>query len=267
MADTAASTFDALRTALAADPSLGAKVKGKLCFDLGDSMWLVDAVAGEITKRAPTGDVPAADCTVKMSEKDFVALAAGKLSGMSAYMTGKMKIQGKVGLAQKFGDLAAAARKAKPKAKPPATATATAAAPAASTGDAAPSPPPPKGFGSNAVFAKIAANMKANPALLKKVDGSFLFKLSGGPAGATASWVVDASSKSATGGQVAPSESLVAKPDCTIAISDEHLVALAAGKLSPMSAYMTGKLKLSGKAALAQKLAALLADGKPKAKL
>ena len=33
-------------------------------------------------------------------------------------------------------------------------------------------------------------------------------------------------------------------------------MALATGKLSPMGAYMSGKLKLSGKQALAQKLAA-----------
>ena len=40
-------------------------------------------------------------------------------------------------------------------------------------------------------------------------------------------------------------------------------------QLSPMSAYMTGKLKLSGKSALAQKLAMLMSDKskKPKSKL
>ena len=259
----AAQTFDALRAALAADPSLGAKVKGKLCFDLDGTRWIVDPVAGEVTQN-PASDAKA-DCTVKMTEKDFVALAAGKLSGMSAYMTGKMKLSGKVGLAQKFSDLAAAARKVKPaskKAAAPSAAAAAAPAPADAGAE------PPAGFKSNAVFAKIAANIKAGgPALLKKVDGSFLFKLSGGPGGATAVWSVDARAASATGGGVAPSASLVAKPDCTIAIADADFVALASGKLSPMSAYMSGKLKLSGKAALAQKLAALLSDGKPKSKL
>lgn len=257
----AASTFDMLRAALAADPSLGAKLKGKLCFVLGsDNTWLVDAAAGEVAK---VDSAPKADCTVNMTEADFVALAAGKLSGMSAYMTGKMKLSGKVALAQKFGDLAAAARKQKPKA-------AAAAPPLAATSSTPPamSVPPPDGFASNAVFAKIAANLQANgPALLKKVNGSFVFKLSGGPSGACATWTVDARAASAPVGTVTPVEGVVPKPDCTIAISDADLVALSSGKLSAMSAYMSGKLKLTGKSSLAQKLAVLLSDGKPKAKL
>ena len=252
----AADTFASLKAALAADPTLGKKIKGVLCFELGgDNVWSVDCANGEVSQSKPEK----ADCTVTMSEEDFVKLAAGELNGMRAYMMGKMKIVGKAALAQKFGDLAAAARKA-----PKQAAAAPAPAPSPSPSPTA-SAAAPAGFASNVIFARIAANLAANPALLDKVDGTFLFKLSGGPGGASAAWAVDAK-KGGTGG-VTPSEDAVAKPDCTISISDADFVKLATGKLAPMSAYMSGKLKLSGKASLAQKLGPLFKESKPRAKL
>ena len=42
------------------------------------------------------------------SAADFVAMAAGKLTGMAAFMGGKMKLKGNMALAQKFGALAEA---------------------------------------------------------------------------------------------------------------------------------------------------------------
>lgn len=124
----------------------------------------------------------------------------------------------------------------------------------------------PSGFASNAVFEKIAANIKADPAVLKKVGGCLVFKVKSAAGTADATWTVDAKVGS---GSVAPSEpSGSQKADVTITISDEDLVKLAAGKLNAMSAYMSGKLKVSGKVALAQKLAALLGGGKkPRSKL
>ena len=126
-------------------------------------------------------------------------------------------------------------------------------------------PDAPPDFKSNAVFARISANLKANPALLKKVNGTFLFCITGGPEGAKIAWAVDAKAgEGATGGV-----SIAADPpenaDCTITISDADLLALATGKMNAMSAYMSGKLKLKGKSALAQKLAELLKA--PKSKL
>ena len=125
----------------------------------------------------------------------------------------------------------------------------------------------PDGFKSNAVFARMEANMKANPALLKQVNGTFLFHVTGGPDGATTSWAVNAKAGADGSGSVELSADPPAKAECTITISDADLTALSTGKLNAMSAYMSGKLKLKGKAALAQKLAALLKSQKPKSKL
>jgi putative sterol carrier protein len=49
-----------------------------------------------------SNDDKAADCTIKMSFGDLVDLVGGKLDGMSAFMTGKLKIEGDMGVAMKL---------------------------------------------------------------------------------------------------------------------------------------------------------------------
>ena len=183
----AEATFRGLQNALKADPALGKKVGGTLKFKLDDSpAWYVDCTACEVTQ----GGDKKADVTISMSEADFVQLAAGKLNGMRAYMSGKMKLKGKVPLAQKFADLAAAARSAGSAASPSGggTTAAAAAAPAAASA----SPSGPSGFASNAVFERIRANIKADPAVLKKVGGCLVFKVKGATDSSSATWTVDA---------------------------------------------------------------------------
>ncbi len=46
--------------------------------------------------------------------------------------------------------------------------------------------------------------------------------------------------------------------DCTLRLSEEHLVSLLKGKLNPMVAIATGKLKLSGNPSVALSLSKLL---------
>ena len=41
----------------------------------------------------------------RASAADFMSMAAGKLTGMAAFMGGKMKLKGNMALAQKFGAL------------------------------------------------------------------------------------------------------------------------------------------------------------------
>ncbi|MDF3075129.1 MAG: sterol-binding protein, partial [Alphaproteobacteria bacterium] len=46
-----------------------------------------------------------AQCTIKMSLDDFKAMASGQLDGMTAFMTGKLKIEGDMGVAMKLQGL------------------------------------------------------------------------------------------------------------------------------------------------------------------
>ena len=93
------------------------------------------------------------------------------------------------------------------------------------------------------------------------MNGVFLFNISGGPGGATASWTVDAKNN------VGVRQGKPPKADCTIAISDADMVALSTGKLNGMSAFMSGKMKVTGNMGLAQKLDKLVKAEGPKAKL
>jgi putative sterol carrier protein len=49
-----------------------------------------------------SNDDKAADCTIKMEFADFDDLINGKLDGMTAFMTGKLKIEGDMGVAMKL---------------------------------------------------------------------------------------------------------------------------------------------------------------------
>ena len=157
-------------------------------------------------------------------------------------------------LAQKFQALTDAAKKEGKGPKPAAAAAAAPAAPAASTGSG------PAGFKSTAVFEKIAANLKSDPTLTKKVKGVFLFNITGGPSGATATWMVDAKGTEGVKSAVPPAT----KADCTITISDDNMVAMATGKLNGMQAFMSGKMKIKGNMGLAQKFGAIVDGAKSK---
>jgi putative sterol carrier protein len=46
----------------------------------------------------------------------------------------------------------------------------------------------------------------------------------------------------------------VEKPDLTLSLADKDWIAIAEGKLDPMNAYMTGKLKTTGDITLAMRI-------------
>ena len=76
-------------------PAFGSSVK----FATDQGVVLID---GNQNPPVVSNDDNAADCTIKIDFSDFSDLIGGKLDGMTAFMTGKLKIEGDMGVAMKL---------------------------------------------------------------------------------------------------------------------------------------------------------------------
>ena len=106
-------------------------------------------------------------------------------------------------------------------------------------------------FKSDIVFKEIEKKLKdEKESLLKKFKAIFAFELSGGPGGKKGLWFVEVKNQ----GIVVRGKSNGMKADCTIKMKDEDCFKMMVGQLNPQSAFMQGKVKISGNMALAMKL-------------
>ena len=62
-------------------------------------------IDGKATPNTVHNDDVPAQCTVKVSQADFASLLSRKLDPMTAFMGGKIKIEGDMGVAMKLGKL------------------------------------------------------------------------------------------------------------------------------------------------------------------
>jgi 3-hydroxyacyl-CoA dehydrogenase/3a,7a,12a-trihydroxy-5b-cholest-24-enoyl-CoA hydratase len=214
------------------DQSLLKKINGVYRFNITGNgttkTWTVDV------KNAPGGAVEGeqgkADCTITVSDEDYVNLITGKANGQQLFMGGKLKISGNMAMAMKLEVLKTMAPK-------------EGFAASAAGGEV---------FASDVVFPEIDKRIKEDQSLLKKINGVYRFNITGN--GTTKTWTVDV--KNAPGGAV---EGEQGKADCTITVSDEDYVNLITGKANGQQLFMGGKLKISGNMAMAMKLSQLSA--------
>jgi 3-hydroxyacyl-CoA dehydrogenase/3a,7a,12a-trihydroxy-5b-cholest-24-enoyl-CoA hydratase len=228
-----ADIFEGIKRYTAKHPELAEKVGKVFVFKLSSpsSAWTVDLKANAVG----AGEAPNADCTLDLSDADFMAMCTGKANPMKLFTSGKLKISGDVMASQKLDFL----QKMDPadvldalKARTGGGAPAAAAAPAA-----------PKGPSSADVFAAIGLYLKANPDVGAKVAKVYQFKLSN-PA---STWTLDLKANAVNPGETA-------KPECTLDLSDEDFMAMTAGKANPMKLFTSGKLKITGDVMASQKL-------------
>lgn len=80
-----------------------APLGGTVKFDLGsDGCLFIDGTGAENTVALKDG---AANCTIAMSAEDFDEMIHGRLQPTAAFMQGKMRVDGDMGLAMKLGQL------------------------------------------------------------------------------------------------------------------------------------------------------------------
>jgi putative sterol carrier protein len=88
-----------LRDKVGEDCGLGSVLK----FDFGDDGILV-LDATQVPNVISNDDVEA-QCTMVLNLENFMEMAEGKLNGTTAFMTGKLKIQGDMGIAMKLAPI------------------------------------------------------------------------------------------------------------------------------------------------------------------
>jgi putative sterol carrier protein len=103
MMPTAEEVFTEMNTRLQTNPE---KVKGMTAtyqFDLtGDGATQKHLILADDKGEVKEGPAENPNITITMAAGDFVDLATGKLDGTMAFMSGKLKIKGDMGLAMKL---------------------------------------------------------------------------------------------------------------------------------------------------------------------
>jgi putative sterol carrier protein len=86
-----------------ADPSRAADLSASYRFDIeGAGTWHVDVENGAVTV---TESENPADCVIATDEQTFLAVVGNEQSPMGAFMTGKIRVEGDMGLALRLKDL------------------------------------------------------------------------------------------------------------------------------------------------------------------
>jgi putative sterol carrier protein len=86
-----------------AKPDVIQKINAVYQFNItgpGGGSWSVDCT--QPGGRIEAGSAPSPKCTVAAVDQDFLAIVNGKLNAQMAFMSGKLKIQGDMGLALKL---------------------------------------------------------------------------------------------------------------------------------------------------------------------
>jgi putative sterol carrier protein len=97
-------TFDAMASRFRAEKAAG--VNATIQYDIaGDQGGTWNAVIKDGTCAVNAGAAATPSLTLAMTSQDWLDMVGGKLSGQMAFMSGKLKLKGDMGLAMKIGGL------------------------------------------------------------------------------------------------------------------------------------------------------------------
>ena len=164
-----ADIFNAIGGFVSSHPEVAEKVKTVFQFKLSnpDSVWTINLKDGASVGQ---GETTKPQCTLEMSDADFMAMSTGKADAMKLFSTGKLKISGDVMASQKLGFLK--------KLTPEMVMAEMDKRLGAGGGDAGAAPaggdPEPTSWD---VFIAIRDHIERNADLVGKVGFSYLFKI------------------------------------------------------------------------------------------
>ena len=229
-----ADIFGGIGKYLTKNPELSAKVGKVFQFRLSapESVWTLDLKGNAVNP----GETAKSECTLELSDADFMAMATGKANPMKLFSSGKLKISGDLMASQKLDFLtkidknAVAAAMADRKPAAPAAAPATPAAPA-------------KTAKAPGIFKALSERLAATPALANELGAKVQFTITG----IDRAWVVDGA---------AVTEGRAADAQAFVVLSDDSLAALVSGASTARSLFQRGDLRVDGDARVAHRLGA-----------
>jgi 3-hydroxyacyl-CoA dehydrogenase/3a,7a,12a-trihydroxy-5b-cholest-24-enoyl-CoA hydratase len=184
------------------------------------------------------GETVKPDCTLAISDADFMDMCTGKADPQKLYFGGKLKISGNVMASQKLTFL----QKINPDDHVEAVMAARAAR-GSGGGAAKAAAAPAKGPSVSELFEKLKTQLGANPGLVAEVSAVMQWQVG------DSSWVVDMKNGS---GKV---ESGSAKDaDVVFTISADDLGSLVKGDDTVRNMYQHGQLRVDGDVLVAQRL-------------
>ena len=231
--------FLGIKAYVAHHPELVEKIQKVFQFRLSDpdSVWTVDVKNGK-GDVAP-GETTKPDCTLAISESDFIDLTSGKADAMKLFSTGKLEISGDVMASQKLSFLQkidpdwAKEQIAKLKAAGAGASAASAATPAAKKEARTP-----------AVIEALKKALVHNPGLKDEVKAVVELRVADPDSG----WTLDLKDAAEV------TEGLASGPDCTLTITDDDLHTLCTGAESLQALFQKGKLRIDGDVSVAHRL-------------
>ena len=94
--------FETILENLTTSATKAATLGKTLKFDFGDNKIFID---GTGDTNVVTADDKEADCTISVSQDDLQGMISGSVNPMTAFMSGKIKVKGDMGLAMKLQSL------------------------------------------------------------------------------------------------------------------------------------------------------------------
>ncbi|MCA9671911.1 MAG: SCP2 sterol-binding domain-containing protein, partial [Myxococcales bacterium] len=208
-----------------------------------DSVWTIDLKQGQVAE----GETAKSECTLELSDADFMAMVRGEADPQQLYFGGKLKISGNIMASQKLTFLQQidpeAAKKAVIKARGAAGAGGGGGGGGAAAAKAK-SAPKKESAPRVSQASELSEEAKKRTAKLGEEDSGFVQFMLQNPEGAFALEIGAGSGK--------PAGMQTVKASASVSIDEDDFKALLTGELAAQQAFQRGKVRVDGDLTLAR---------------